>query len=395
MTVGSSAPIARYCAWVEDIALPRWAGHGFDAARGRFWERLDKTASPVDTPFRAMVQARQIYVFADAARSGWCAAGGLLAERAMASFLRDFGAETRDQLSFAFSVDQTGSCVSPVRDAYAHAFALFSLAALYRLNGDRSLLRLADKTIAFIEQEMTDSQHGGLFDALPATTGGKRQNPHMHLLEAYLFLHEAAPDRGYLDRAAKIVTLFESRLFDPATGKLLEYFEDDWSPHREAERAIIWEPGHHFEWVWLLDQFARATCAPLSATAQILQQQAMRHGFTSSGMLADEVGSVDNKVLRGSSRIWPHTEAIKSAATFHSMGERQAAPQADAMATVLLEHFLDRTFSGGWTDHVSTQGAPLVEHVPASSLYHLYLAATEASNAFRTSERRATIEQTA
>jgi mannose/cellobiose epimerase-like protein (N-acyl-D-glucosamine 2-epimerase family) len=46
---------------------------------------------------------------------------------------------------------------------------------------------------------------------------------------------------------------------------------------------------------------------------------------------------------------------------------------------VLLERFLDRPFRGGWIDHLSADGSPLVDYVPASSLYHLMFAASDAS----------------
>ncbi|HEX7977899.1 MAG TPA: hypothetical protein VF461_04815, partial [Gemmatimonadaceae bacterium] len=49
------------------------------------------------------------------------------------------------------------------------------------------------------------------------------------------------------------------------------------------------------------------------------------------------------------------------------------------MADTMLERFLDRPFAGGWIDHISADGAPLVDYVPASSLYHLMFAAADAS----------------
>ncbi|MGH6620273.1 MAG: AGE family epimerase/isomerase, partial [Alphaproteobacteria bacterium] len=48
--------------------LPYWGRHGFDSDCGGFHERLDGERRPVTSDGkRAMVQARQIYVFAQAA----------------------------------------------------------------------------------------------------------------------------------------------------------------------------------------------------------------------------------------------------------------------------------------------------------------------------------------
>jgi len=364
-----------YITWIANTALPFWVERGFDAEQGRFHERLDGAGRPLPVPHRAMVQARQIFVFAHAAEQGWNDRAGALAETAMASLLRDFAHADGDETSFAFSIDPLSAAVlSPMRDAYAHAFVLFSIAALYRLNGDAALLDIADRTIDFIDRRLSDPAHRGLFDALPPPAE-KRQNPHMHLLEAYLFLECAAPGRGYIDRARGLVALFRRHLL--RDGLLLEYFRRDWTV---AERAV-WEPGHHFEWVWLLGEYAAHSGEDLTPEMNALHAAAMRHGLAADGMILDEL-SPQHGVLKTSRRVWPHTEAIKAAVSRHAAGDAAAWPFAEAMAAVLLHNFLDRPFAGGWVDHLAADGAPLVNYVPASSLYHLVLAASVAAKGF-------------
>jgi mannose-6-phosphate isomerase len=364
-----------YVCWVRDEALPIWADRGFDARGGRFRERLDLCGDPVAVPHRAMVQARQIFVFADAATAGWFPDGGRLAELAMASLLRDFASDDGTRASFAFSIDpSTGATVSAVRDAYAHAFLLFSIAALYRLNGEARLLALADRIIAFVERDLTDPVHGGLFDALPAPAE-KRQNPHMHLLEAYLFLADAAPGRGYAERAADLVRLFRRHFFRDSL--LLEYFTPDWQVAQHA----AWEPGHHFEWVWLLGEYGRLTGERMDDEMEALFASAVRNGVTPENLILDEL-SPTLAVLKPSRRLWPHTEAIKAAATRHAQGDAAAKGRADDIAGALVENFLDRPFVGGWIDHIGADGIALVDYVPASSFYHLLLGARVAAQGF-------------
>ncbi|WP_442678958.1 AGE family epimerase/isomerase [Sphingomonas sp. ASY06-1R] len=365
-----------YIDWIQNAALPAWAERGFDSAAGRFQERLDQSGTPMIVPHRAMVQARQIFVFAHAAEQGWSDRGQDLAERAMHSLIRDFASDHDGETSFAFSIDPIGgTVVSATRDAYAHAFVLFSIAALYRLNQDPQLLALADRTIRFVESQLDDKQYGGLFDALPAPDE-KRQNPHMHLLEAYLFLEQAAPGRGYLERAATLVALFEQRFF--IDGRLLEYFARDWTV---AQRAA-WEPGHHFEWVWLLGEYATLSGADLGGAGAALYAAAQDHGIAENGLVVDEIAAAGDTLLKGSHRVWPHTEAIKAAATRHASGDAKAHAFADQMAAGLMNTFLDRPFSGGWIDHVSAATEPLVDYVPASSLYHIVLAGSVAAKGF-------------
>ena len=365
--------------WTVERALPVWAERGFDAEVGRFRERLDPAGHPIAIPHRSMVQARQIYVYAHAAELGWMPRGGDMADRAMATLLRDFCEEGTDTASFAFSIDPAGGgIISPVRDAYAHAFVLFSLAALYRVTGALRLLDVADKTIRYLDVGLADAVHGGLFDAAPVTMREKRQNPHMHLLEAYLFLEQAAPGRGYAERAGALVRLFRDRLLRRPPGVLLEYFAEDWSAHPDAARRGLWEPGHHFEWVWLLTRYTQLTGDDVGDLAAGLHDVACRHGIAPDGLIHDEL-DLAMTVTKPSHRVWPHSEAIKAAVVRHDAGDPHALPLANAMAGALLDTFLDRPFAGGWVDHVALDGAPLVDYAPASTLYHLFLATAEAA----------------
>jgi mannose-6-phosphate isomerase len=57
-------------AWLLDRALPLWAERGLNP-QGGFFDRLDARGRPIVEPMRLRVQARQTYVFAEAARLGW------------------------------------------------------------------------------------------------------------------------------------------------------------------------------------------------------------------------------------------------------------------------------------------------------------------------------------
>ncbi len=363
--------------WIVGRALPAWASLGFDAAAGRFRERLDTLGAPVDVPHRAMVQARQIYVFSHAQLLGWHD-GGELADAAMSNLERDFAHDSATRTSFAFSIDGRGGIASDTRDAYTHAFVLFAIAWLHRITNDVTLLTLAERTDAFVRAHLVDVQHGGVFDEFPVTTRTKRQNPLMHLLEAYLALERSAPGRGWLARAATIIDLFRSRLFDRRRGVLREHFAEDWSTHPDPALADVVEPGHHFEWVWLLGEYEQLAGIPLADARTLLHGFALAYGVAEDGLVHDELAS-DGSVRKRTHRVWPHTEAIKAAGARQADGDARAYALAEGMADVLLERFLDRPFAGGWVDQISADGAPLVDYVPASSLYHLMFAATDAS----------------
>ena len=69
---GLKARALAWRAWLFEAAFPLWSTAGFDAKTGQFVEQLDPSGGPlIDVPRRALVQARQLYVFSLAARLGW------------------------------------------------------------------------------------------------------------------------------------------------------------------------------------------------------------------------------------------------------------------------------------------------------------------------------------
>jgi mannose/cellobiose epimerase-like protein (N-acyl-D-glucosamine 2-epimerase family) len=170
-------------------------------------------------------------------------------------------------------------------------------------------------------------------------------------------------------------------LFSPGAGVLLEFFAEDWSAHPDTTKSRLWEPGHQYEWVWLLREYEKLTGENLGSWIESLYLAARTHGSASNGLLFDEVAT-DMNVLKRSNRIWPHTEAAKAAVALSLTGDRQATAFAATMIAKLMENFLDRPFEGGWIDHIDASCRALVDYVPASSLYHLFLSAAEMTRVF-------------
>jgi mannose/cellobiose epimerase-like protein (N-acyl-D-glucosamine 2-epimerase family) len=373
------SPLTDYTNLVGEVILPFWSAEGFATGQKMFCERLDFAGRPIhDVPHRAMVQARQIFVFSHAALVGVFPAGAEPAMRALDGLLDRFcdGGDLRDGVSF--SVSSSGRVISATRDSYTHAFVLFALAAAYRLTGEAWLRRAIDQTVSFVDRRLIDEQHFGLHDRHPDPSGLKSQNPLMHLLEAYLALHEALPDGPFLDRAGTIVAHFRAKLFQDEPGILLEHYDADWSTLPNEPAGRFFEPGHQFEWVWLLQWYSALSGTDQSPFADRLWQAAGHHGMTGDGLCFDEVG-LDLRPRKLSHRLWPHAEGAKAAAIRHASGDARAADVAAAMVGVLTETFLNRPFPAGWIDRVDPDGRALLDYVPASSLYHLYSAFSELS----------------
>lgn len=321
----------------------------------------------MDVPSRLMVQARQIFCFGLAGRRGWHPQGAALVEIAFSAMLRDY--HRRDgQDGWVFAVHRNGAVADPRRDLYAHAFVLLAVASYVMATGKRDALAVADETLSFVERAMR-APAGGYVDALPASGSGRSQNPHMHLLEGLLWLWSASGEKRYLVRAEEIVDLFATRFFQAGPGALVEHFDADLAPAPGIRGRIV-EPGHHFEWVWLLKRFELASGRRLPEVTQPLYAHADRFGYAESGLIFDEV-LVDGAPHTMSHRLWPMTEAIKANLAMAVAGQSREQSQARAasLADRLAARFL--TPQGGWIDRLDPTGAAATDFMPASSLYHL------------------------
>jgi mannose-6-phosphate isomerase len=199
----------------------------------------------------------------------------------------------------------------------------------------------------------------------------------MHLFESLIALYQATRDAKYLDRGAELFDLFATRLFQPSSGSLCEYFTADLDPLPYV-RGRTTEPGHHYEWVWLLRAFQRASGREVGAFCDALYDHADRYGWDAEGFIVDEV-ETSGTVLKTSRRSWPHTEALKANVVEGEIGRAGCDTRAAACVAQLLRAFVRRPVSGGWIDHIDASGRPIVTMMPASTLYHLFMAVAEAA----------------
>ncbi len=361
---GESAAFNRH---FRETVLPLWVMKDINPSLCLFWERFDFEGRPIrGVPHRFMVQAQQAATLAQADFDGEASAG----ERALRSFDRalamfsDGGDLSR---GLAFSLDSGGSIVDARRDAYTHAFALFSLAAVLRLSGGVRYRAAIEDLLGFVDGALVDPVSGRLVEGRTSLPGGRAQNPTMHLLQAYLALHEAWPERGFLDRAGRLVALAEDRLARNAADAVLEHYSSDWRPRPETLEGSYFEPGHQFERAWLVDRHARLAGEARRPICDRLWHTGVRYGFDNAGFHLDILG-IDRKPRQRSRRLWPHFEAAR-AALVHPDHDGKAV--LDGALRRLKRDLLSRPFAAGWVDRLDEEGGFAVDFVLASSFYHL------------------------
>ncbi len=326
-----------------------------------------------DVPIRLLSQARQIYVYALAARRGWHPGAAALVEQAYASMVRDY--RRRDGEGWIFSIRRDGAVADPRRDFYAHTFVLLAIASYVQATGKRQALALADETLAFIDRHLRAPTDRGFLEGLPPADGLRRQNPHMHMFEGLLSLWECSNDARYLTQAGELFDLFASRFFRPDPGILGEYFTAALQPAEGLAGRLV-EPGHHYEWVWLLRRFEQISGRSVQPYVDALYGFADRYGFDRTGLIVDEL-LVDGSHHAPSRRIWPIAEAIKANLVEARLGRPQSEDKAASLAVLLRDRFLVSEAAGGWHDRLDHNGVCLSEFMPASTLYHVVSAIDE------------------
>jgi mannose-6-phosphate isomerase len=347
--------------WLAGASWPLWLAHGVDWDRRAFHESLTLEERRCAADHRRLrVAARQVYVFSQAHRHGLPRAAE--AVELGIDFLRRRAALPGG--GYAWRFDLEGRVTDARIDLYDQAFVLLALSAATAVLPAAPLRGMALALDDFIENRMAHPA-GGYVESLPPALP-RRQNPHMHLLEARLAAAEAFGEARFLDRSAPLVALFRRRFF--RDGVLAEFHDEDWHP---VPPDMV-EPGHHCEWVWLLHRHARLTDTPLPPEAAALQEFVDRFGEAAApnGGLLDGVAP-DGRPLATGARLWPQTERLKAEAL-----RRPPEPARQSAALAALAAYLRP--DGLWHERRLPDGRMSGEAAPASSLYHLTCGILEA-----------------
>ena len=193
-------------------------------------------------------------------------------------------------------------------------------------------------------------------------TAPRRQNPHMHLFEASLFLYGVTGHTKHLAFAKTVFKLFEKHFFN--AGTISEFFDADWTL-ASGPKGQSTEPGHAVEWIWLLGQFEKATGQNTLKFQSSLYARAL---FERGYFLNDEEDK-SGEIRRETKRLWVQTEAIKA---HLAMAEKQI-PGARDMAAATIDALFPTylTTDGLWNDQINACGTNVAQTIPVSTFYHI------------------------
>jgi len=195
----SSARLKEWCAL---RALPYWAKHA--QRPDQSWvEHLHLDGTPdITAERRWRVLARQVYVYAKSTTLGWYDGR----EIAVSTYTK------MKSVGYVHRVGPNGDIKNPMRDLYDHAFYVLAASSLYGLTSDKTYLRDAETLLDWIETELSHPNGGWKESNLAGESDARRQNPHMHLFEASLFLYGITQDPKHLRFAQHVYDLFEEKI---------------------------------------------------------------------------------------------------------------------------------------------------------------------------------------
>ncbi len=357
--------------WLKESVFPLWKTVGIDSRNGAFVESIafDKVAQP--SARRALVQARQIYSFVEAYKLEILNLDTVSAivENAVGHLIKNY--ETADG-AYIHSVDTNAEPENLDLDLYTQAFVLFGLAQAYDILRKEELKHEALKVLKYLNTHR--KLRVGGYSEIKKSELFYQSNPHMHLFEAALIWTKIDEDPCWRTLSLELYELCVNKFIDVETGFLCEHFDANWTPIRENGN-FIFEPGHHFEWAWLMIQYNNITGHEVGDLPQKLFQLAEKYGISEDRTLAfDEVLS-NGVVKKSSSRFWPQCERIKAAIVLDQQDIADVALQS------LFKNFL--TDQGLWRDTKLQSGQFDSHPAKGSSLYHIINAISEYVNQVR------------
>jgi len=297
-------------ALLETNILRFWQERMVDYQQGGFYGRIDgyNVLHP-DAEKGAVLNARILWTFSAAARVLHNTPYRILAARAYDYLVQRF--IDREQGGVYWSLNADGTPLDTKKQTYAIAFAIYGLAEYYRATQDSEALNAAIRlfedleTHAFHVSPLEGESEGvGYLEALTRDwqpiadmrlsekdeNATFTMNTHLHVLEAYTNLYRVLKNvqrddvrctmynvQGTKERVERqlrtLIDIFVTRIFDPSTGHLLLFFDENWHPlssslslaseglrpigcpvdiHRTSRGEV--SPGHDIEAAWLLHE---------------------------------------------------------------------------------------------------------------------------------------------
>ncbi len=355
--------------------LPFLAEQGWDKSYGGIIERLDANGSPTKENYRrVMVHARQLYVFAIWGTQIGETKYKELADDIFSYMIKYFWDEKNGGWFTKVSLD--GEVTDSNKTLYSHAFVLFGLTKYFKALDRTEAIPWIVKSFEVIKQRFKRDDKSFseelTADFVDISTNRRSQNPHMHLFESLLSLSETLDNKTYCAQLLELLTLCQGKFLDFDRSLVLEHLDETFCSRVDIGHLV--EPGHHFEWSWLLNWYSLVFNDPRQREkGKALLKFGCQFGWDQDLMgVFDQINIYDLSASLHTKRLWPLLELIKSLTVFPDV---DLTPSLATSMELLLEKYL--LPNGHWIEKYNSDWSVADSTMPLSSGYHITMALQE------------------
>jgi mannose/cellobiose epimerase-like protein (N-acyl-D-glucosamine 2-epimerase family) len=341
----------------NDLIVPLWQGPGWNAELALPYEALDADHRPLPPQrYRAMACARQLYVFASLIGEP----GKEFAQERAAALFRSLQRHFHDAEhgGWFYSIDPHGNPLDQRKDLYTHAFIIFACAHYWAKVREPLVESVLNAALEVVAERFATGD--GLYEAVlernwSSLKSGPLQNPLMHLAEGFLATLAVREDAPVQQALLALATAMQQRFIERQHGVMMEKplgAVDNW-----------FEPGHQFEWFFLLESSPLLRGTALHASLSRAFAYAEQTGVDNltgavSGMLA-----LDGSVRDATQRIWAQAEYLRALTL-----RPGSAAVLERQLLALQQHFLH---ARGWNECLDAKGEVSRRDMPSTTPYHL------------------------
>jgi len=341
----------------QQMIVPLWLGPGWNPELALPYEAVDANHQPLPPQrYRAMACARQLYLFSSLIDHPSAPEAEARAAALFRSLQRHF--HDAEHGGWFYSIDPQGAPLDQRKDLYTHAFIIFACAHYWAKVREPLVESVLNVALSVVAERFADGT--GLYEASlgrdwSSLGSGPLQNPLMHLAEAFLATLSVREDLATQAALAQLVTAMQAQFIDTAHGVMLEKplgAVDNW-----------FEPGHQFEWFFLLESSPLLRDSPLHMSLTRAFDYSEQVGVDPQTGAVKAMLEVDGRVRDGTQRIWAQAEYLRALA----LRPDSEAPLARQLIA-LQQRFLHPM---GWNECLDDQGEVSRSDMPSTTPYHL------------------------
>ncbi len=295
--------------------LPFWEGMK-DEESGGFYGAMDNHLIVNRTADKGCIlNSRILWTFSTAAAEFKSDELRQYADHAM-DFYRRFEDPLNGGVYWSVSCD--GKPADTTKHTYCQAFAIYGLAAYYRLTGKQEVLDKAMDLFRIIESRCKDES--GYLEAMKAdyspesneklsengVMASRTMNTLLHVIEAYTELYRVHPDGQLMVACVEGLNQMLDKIYNPAKRRMEVFFDEDFRPILDMQSY-----GHDIEGSWLIwdavETFIRPEGQePWRKMCLDLLESAAERAFTNHGLHYEIV----NGAVNTTRAWWPQAEAM-------------------------------------------------------------------------------------